>query len=305
MISDNPRYSFSIVDPATTPNSIQVAVSGVPTTLVWKGGAPGNTTTWNSTVANWLNGLATDTFFAGDNVQFDDTGSSSLVTVAANVQPGAIAINNAANNYAFTGGGTISAGSLTKLGTGALTFGNTANNFATGFEIGSGTVLFTNNGANNFGVSGPVTLTSGSIAFANGGADNFSGGMTIDNGTVTIANSTSNFFGLNLGLNNGSLVLNQSVDALVGAAITNGLTSGVLLKQGPNTVTLSGNNTNFDGPILVNSGVLKAANAFALGNANGATTIADGATLDINGTSLYNPGDTVIISGADLAAPGR
>ncbi len=304
VISDNPRYSFSIVDPATTPNSIQVAVSGVPTTLVWKGGAPGNATTWNSTIANWLNGLATDTFFAGDNVQFDDTGSSSLVTVAANVQPGAIAINNAANNYAFTGGGTISAGSLTKLGNGALTFGNAANNFATGFEIGSGTVLFTNNGANNFGVSGPVALTSGTITFANGGADNFSGGMTIDNGTMTIANSTSNFFGPNLGLNNGSLVLNQSVDALVGAAITNGLTSGVLLKQGPNTVTLSGNNTNFDGPILVNSGVLKAANAFALGNANGATTIADGATLDINGTSLYNPGDTVIISGAGLSSTG-
>ena len=82
VVSDNPRYAFSVVNPATTPGVIQVSVSGIPLTLAWNGGQPANPNVWNLTVSNWLNGLVGDTFFSGDSVKFDDAALTNVVAIS-------------------------------------------------------------------------------------------------------------------------------------------------------------------------------------------------------------------------------
>src|SRR5439155_14309534 len=78
--------------------------------------------------------------------------------------------------------------------------------------------------------------------------------------------------------------------------------AGALAKNGANILTLSGNSANFDGGIQVNSGTLKTSNGNALGNANGATTIASGAALDVNGQNLG--GEPITVSGSGPTGNG-
>src|SRR5262249_189914 len=61
VLSSNPRYTFTMVDPATTPGAIKVAVTGIPVSLVWQGGQAGNPNLWDVGITkNWLNGAAAD-----------------------------------------------------------------------------------------------------------------------------------------------------------------------------------------------------------------------------------------------------
>lgn len=305
VVSDNPRYTFTVVDPATTPGLIQVSVTGVPTTLSWNGGQPGNPTIWNGSVSNWLNGITGDTFFSGDNVQFNDAALTNLVTLAGTQLPGAMTVNNPTRPYTFGGAGGLTGGSLTKQGAAALTYTNSGSvNYSAGVTVHEGAVNVANGSANNFG--GTIGVNAGSVAFNNSGVNTFAGGLRLNSGSIQILNPAANVFGAGIQLDGGVLGLNQSVDAVISATISNSvpLTFGSLVKQGGNALLLSGNNAGFDGPIQVNAGVLRAGNAGALGTANEGTTVASGATLDINGQALYNPGDLVTIAGTGLNSTG-
>ncbi len=143
--SDNPRYVFGLVNPVTGPtNVIQVNVSGIPVTLSWRGGAAGNPNLWDfGTTSNWFNGTSLDVFYTGDTVQFDDTSATGSVTVNSTVQPGSMTINNSALSYTLSGPGGVTAGGLTKLGSGSFTFANAGTNiFATGITLDEGTLAF-------------------------------------------------------------------------------------------------------------------------------------------------------------------
>ena len=284
VISSNPRYTFSVVDPATTPNSIQVSVSGVPTTVTWRGGAAGNPNAWDTaTTANWLSGGSADVFYAGDAVTFDDTATTGAVSLTGTQQPSTVTVANNSLPYSIGGTGSLIVGSLGKSGAASL--------------------LVTNDSANTF--AGAVTASGGAVTIANGGANTFIAGFVNDGSTVTLANPAANTFSQPVVLNSGSLVFDQAVDATFSPVLRDdGVTSGTLEKRNNYTLTVSGNNTNFSGPVAIKAGIFKAGNTYALGNANGATTVASGATLDINGTSLYNPGDDVIISGFGLSNTG-
>src|SRR5579859_4292114 len=74
ILTSRTRYSFSFVDPATTPGSLQIVVTGGRSGLTWQGGVAGSETAWNvNTTSNWNNGGVPDYFFNGDAVLFDDT----------------------------------------------------------------------------------------------------------------------------------------------------------------------------------------------------------------------------------------
>ena len=60
---------------------------------------------------------------------------------------------------------------------------------------------------------------------------------------------------------------------------------GALTKAGPGTLTLSTSNT-FTGPVAINSGLVIAGAGTAFGATNNGTTIASGATLDVNNQNL-------------------
>jgi autotransporter-associated beta strand protein len=240
VLSPNPRYTFTIVDPATTPGAIKVSVTGIPVSLVWQGGQTGSPNLWDVGITkNWLNGAAADVFYTGDGVEFDDTALTSQVAVTGTRQPGSIFINNSSLSYTVSGGGNITASTLTKQGTASFTL-------------------------------------------ANVGTNTFPLGITNNAGTLAVSNSTD-----------------QALTAIIA---DNGLGAGTFQKLGTNLLTLSGNNQNYNGAVLVSGGVLKPGNTNALGTITGGTTVASGATLDVNGLNLGM--EPVIASGSGLNGQG-
>jgi autotransporter-associated beta strand protein len=78
--------------------------------------------------------------------------------------------------------------------------------------------------------------------------------------------------------------------------------NSMLVKQGTNTLTLSGVSGAFDGAVAVSSGTLKAGSATLLGSTIGATTISSGATLDVN--HFYMGLEPVTVSGWGVNSNG-
>ena len=72
-------------------------------------------------------------------------------------------------------------------------------------------------------------------------------------------------------------------------------------KKSGGTLTVSTSN-DFNGPVIVSGGTLKAGSSNALGTAAGVTVVTNGATLDINGISLVS--EPISVSGAGLNTNG-
>jgi autotransporter-associated beta strand protein len=211
VVSSNPRYTFSVVDPATTPGSIQIAVTGIPVNLTWKGGATANPNSWDSaTTSNWLNGANSDVFYAGDNVTFDDTAPINSVVVNTAQVPGDVTINNNSVNYTLTGSGYLKGGSLTKQGSGSFTLATTGTNtFFSGITNNGGTLRInplTNttfasvitddgNGLGTFEKAGT------NLMYLTGANSNYNGAILVSGGTLKPSNANA------LGTVNGSTTI--------------------------------------------------------------------------------------------------
>jgi fibronectin-binding autotransporter adhesin len=143
--------------------------------LVWKGADGsiwengGSTMRWGTTNA----GDATDFFYRGDSVEFNDSGAGGLVSGGVSaMQPSSIVVDNSAKNYTL-GVAIEGSGLLVKSGTGKLTM--PASNSYTG-----GTTVH----AGRLEVSGLKSLGSGPVSI--GAAAILSGDATIS-GAVSIA----------------------------------------------------------------------------------------------------------------------
>ena len=113
--SSTTRLSFT---PNVVGNDLKLTVAGAALALTWSGANEN----WdlNSTAA-WTSGGNPQTFYQSDTVTFTDAGiAQSFVTVASNVSPGSITVNNSlGNDYTFQGLGVIEGlGTLTKAGLG-------------------------------------------------------------------------------------------------------------------------------------------------------------------------------------------
>jgi fibronectin-binding autotransporter adhesin len=223
--SASPRYTFNVVDPATTPNSIQVAVTGVPAWLTWSGGRPGSPTLWDTSITlNWLDHGLPDLFYVGDSVLFDDSGLANQVTLVGQLQPASIVVSNSLQNYTFAGSGGLTAGSLIKQEAGTLTLANTGvNAFSLGIALNEGTLILNfpadatldaalsddgsgngtlqKQGTNTVTLSGNSPNFNGTILVSAGtlkaGSTNGLGSITA--GTTVIAGATLDINGFNLG----------------------------------------------------------------------------------------------------------
>ncbi len=213
-----------------------------PAPIIWKGivGSVLNGD-WDTATLNWLNAVTPVAFANGDYVQFDDTASSSTVTLTTTVSPGGLNVNNNALTYAFTGSGKISGNvALVKQGAGSLILDNSgSNDFSAGVNIAGGTVQVGNNDAN-----GNLPAT----------------GNIIDNGTLVLDRADS------------SVVVN----AISGA--------GNVAQIGVGTNRLGAINS-YSGTTLISSGMIIATSANAglssIGTTDGACTVTNGGTLDI------------------------
>ena len=303
VVSDS-RYEF-VVQPTDLSGGAQINVfvngSGVPALLTWQGNNALNPTYWdNKVTTNWLNGAASDKFFAGDTAVFNDSAVGTTAALLGTLQPAAVLLSNATKTITIVGPGSFNAGSLSDEGAALTIISNSAaNNFNFGLISDSGTLTFANGGANNFGTG--VTVNGGVLNFANPAANTF-GALGLSGGNVNILNGFANNFGAINFTGGGTLTFDQPANIALGSAL-NGY--GTLVKAGTNVLTLSAANAGFTGPILVSGGILRAANATALGGSGSSgTTIASGATLDVNGTALYSPGPLVTIAGAGLSSTG-
>lgn len=219
-----------------------------------------------------IGGIVADGATAGGGLTMQ--GSGQLNLTGANTYTGATTLTS----------GTVQVGNDTAFGTGAVQYGTvtlqgdgTARSLAnTGTLAGNLTIA----GSSDLTLSGPLTLTG--------------------NRTLTVSNSGATTLGdiaLSDGATNRTLTANVANNATIGGVISNGGTStaGALTKTGAGTLTLAGANT-YDGATTVSAGTLVAANAGALGTTTSGTTVATGATLELQGNSTIT-GEALTVTG--------
>ncbi|MBA4150700.1 MAG: autotransporter-associated beta strand repeat-containing protein [Verrucomicrobia bacterium] len=104
-------------------------------------------------------------------------------------------------------------------------------------------------------------------------------------------------------LNAGAYIISHFFDMAFGTVLTDAAGgTGTFVKQGPGKMTVTSANTTYDGAIVIQEGILKLGATGALGSTTGGTTIANGATLDLN--NRIAPHEPVIVSGAGVDGLG-
>jgi autotransporter-associated beta strand protein len=292
--------------PAVSGNKIQLYYDAN-ASIYWTGV---NGSAWNATTTNWkLSGNNTATqFLANDVVYFRDGAGVSTVDISdADVNPVSTNFTNSATNYVLQGSQGIASGSLTKSGSGTLTISN-ANSYSGGTTLSAGTLNLSNAAA--IGV-GTLTINGGTL-------DNTSAGpITLAANNAQTWSGNFAFGGTQaLNLGTGSVTLTASPTVTVNGSGANGVLTvgGVisgsgfgLTKAGPGTLVLSGANT-YSGNTVVSAGTLQLTGASAAGS--GAITLGDANTggapvqLILGNTAAdtgFNGNITVSSSGAGPA----
>ncbi|HFW4518128.1 TPA: autotransporter-associated beta strand repeat-containing protein [Salmonella enterica subsp. enterica serovar Havana] len=165
-----------------------------------------------------------------------------------------------ANSY--TGGTTISGGTLVATNVEALGSGDVTDNATLELNTG-GTFDNVISGSGQVVKSGDETLTLS-------GANSYTGGTTISGGTLVASNVEA--------LGTGDITDNATLELNTGGDFDNVISgSGQVVKSGDKTLTLSGSNT-YTGGTTISGGTLVASNVDALGSGD----VTDNATLEMN-----------------------
>ncbi len=170
-------YSFSN---STSPNYIDLVTTGSGANLTWVGDGSGNA--WDvKTTPNW-NGGSDSLFWNGDFVTFDDSSTNTTVNINQTLYPSSITVSTG-KDYTFTGTGSILGGTLTKQGTGTLTFALTSS--SAGLVKVENGVLYVTGGLGN---NSPVLITGGTLRAGSNTALGSTNavGTTINGGTLDV-----------------------------------------------------------------------------------------------------------------------
>ncbi|MBJ3094028.1 autotransporter outer membrane beta-barrel domain-containing protein [Salmonella enterica subsp. enterica serovar Derby] len=165
-----------------------------------------------------------------------------------------------ANSY--TGGTTISGGTLVASNVEALGSGDVTDNAT--LELNTGGDF-----DNNIGGTGSV-VKSGDKTLTLSGANSYTGGTTISGGTLVATNVEA--------LGSGDVTDNATLELNTGGTFDNVISgSGQVVKSGDEMLTLSGANS-YTGGTTISGGTLVASNVEALGSGD----VTDNATLELN-----------------------
>ena len=203
------------------------------TGLAW---AVGNGT-WDTSTANWTNGLAGGalTAFANGNQAFlDDTASgASPIALAVNstLYPTNVTANLTNKNFTISGTGAISGpGSLTKNGSGILSIGANQS-YTGGTAINGGILDLTGGGGSSGTIRGTIFVNSGgTLRLSAGDATGYSGGGS----SLNIIN-----------LVGGTLNINTTANQTLGSATVN-MTGGVITGVSGGNLDFFGGATTFN-----------------------------------------------------------
>ncbi|WP_408539249.1 autotransporter-associated beta strand repeat-containing protein [Salmonella enterica] len=184
-----------------------------------------------------------------------------------------------ANSY--TGGTTISGGTLVASNVEALGSGDVTDNAT--LELNTGGDF-----ANNIGGTGRV-VKSGDKTLTLSGTNTYRGGTLISGGTLVASNVEA--------LGSGDVTDNATLEMNTGGDFANNIGgTGSVVKSGDKTLTLSGNNT-YRGGTTISGGTLVATNVEALGSGN----VTDNATLELNTGGTF---DNVISGSGQVVKSG-
>jgi len=269
--STRPGYSFHMVDPGTTANSIVVVVDSALGNDIWTGIGNNNWDTNSLDGNNWKRGGAPVVYNNNDYATFDDTSSANNVNITNVVGVSGITMNNSTKNYTFSGPGAITNG---------------------------GTLVLNN--------SGTLTIANAGFVGTNAANNVFQGTVTVNAGTLQLGNGTTNG---DLGPGSGFVTNNSTLliarDGTAGIAKVIGGTGVIIVSNAPTgVVSFSGANT-FSGNVYVEKGTLRVNNSTALGNTASAstTTVFPGATLDIT-NNANEAKSTINIGGTGVGGNG-
>ena len=277
--------NLSIALPPGTPHSLAIAggaltltvpVTRAPAAVTWRGAG----SAWDLAESqSWLNGGTPDVFVSGDSVTFDSTGAAIPTVDLETALPVSGVTVNAANDYTFSGVGSIAgSGGLTKSGSGTLTLSTT--NSYTGATIINGGVL----AISALGDAG----SPGSIGAASGSASN----LVINGGTLRLTGSQTNTNrSLTLGASGGTVDIAVGGSSMQISGVATG--SGALTKTGPGTLILASANS-YTGGTFIHGGTIYLAGATpnSSGLGTGSVTLGNGtlsmANVQASETAAWN-----------------
>ncbi|EHO5929084.1 autotransporter-associated beta strand repeat-containing protein [Salmonella enterica] len=193
-----------------------------------------------------------------------------------------------ANSY--TGGTTISSGTLIATNVEALGTGDVTDNAM--LELNTGGDF-----DNNIGGTGSV-VKSGDETLTLSGANSYTGGTTISGGTLVASNVEA--------LGSGDITDNATLELNTGGTFDNAISgSGQVVKSGDETLTLSGSNT-YTGGTTISGGTLIATHVNALGTGaidNRASLLLDASgQFTVTDLTTESGGNTEIGAGSTLQA---
>jgi fibronectin-binding autotransporter adhesin len=243
-----------------------------PAPILWVG-AVGSllNSSWDTTTTDWKNGGSPTAYSDADYVQFDDSASNGVVTLATTVSPIGLTVNNNTLNYTFNGSGKISGYTgLVKEGSGALVLDNSgSNDFSGGVNIAGGSLQIGNNDA-----SGNLPAT----------------GNILDNGTLILNRADSTTIGNAI---SGGGAVTQNGNGTNRLAALNSYTGTTLISSGTLTATVaSGGNSSIGSTagavVITNGGVLDIENSTANSLSFTNTTDDGGKQFYIAGAGIGN-----------------
>ncbi|MBZ9922178.1 autotransporter-associated beta strand repeat-containing protein, partial [Mesorhizobium sp. BR1-1-7] len=271
-----------------------IGVSNAPTTLTLGGVAtgPGSLT---KTGPGTLVLSGTNDYSGGTTVSTGilRAGSTSAFGTGAMTVAGGATLdlaNNSNSVGALGGSGNVTLGTARLTINGSGTFSGVISGAAAGgVTLGSGAQTFSgcsNTYAGSTILQGNSTLNVGCLA--NGGQSSDIGASSSASTNLVFNQGALNYTGGDVTTDRGfQLLANIGAVGVANAATTLTFTgqatgSGILRKDGPGTLVLSGNNT-YTGGTIVSTGTLRAGSTTAFGT--GATTVNAGATLDLKDLS--------------------
>lgn len=219
-------------------------------------------------------------FTGGTNVLEILSGATFLGNVVANSVADTLRLGGTANgtfdaSLIGSSGQFRNFGVYEKIGTSTWTLtGSTS--AATPWAINGGTLSISSDGA--LGASGPISFNGGTLVTTAGFTSARNITLNAGGGTISPATATS-----------------LTLSGIIGGA-------GALTKGGAGTLVLSGANT-YSGETTVNEGTLVAAHNAALGTAAGGTSVANFATLAVQG-GLTGLGEAITLRSVGVSSGG-
>jgi fibronectin-binding autotransporter adhesin len=285
----NPNASYVVAEQG---NNLVLTVTAQ--TQTWKGT---NGNAWDLSTANWDPAVHSGVY--QDNVyqqRFDDSGANTNINIPAQVAPLAVLFANNSVPYTISGAPISGGTGVVIQGPGTVTL-NSSNTYTGGTTLSGGTLKLGDPGAIG---TGPLGISGGTIDNTTGGPTTLTNNNAqIWAGNFTVAGTADGTHDLNFGtgavtLNSNSTMNVPAGTVTVGGAIGDGGNGLGITKAGAGTLVLAGV-SSYSGSTTVTGGVLSIAADNNLGAAPGA---AQPAGITLNGGTLSVTAGTA----ANLAA---